>query len=77
MYANGRFGGSIPIVIKCHLKKQNITMKRGKLEAKSEYVIDYSYLLSINDGVDTDVAKYSFLVTIPTIILPLLSMKIS
>lgn len=58
-------------------EKAEITIKRRKLKAKSKYVIEYSYLLSINDGVDTDVAKYSFLVTIPTIILPLLSIKIS
>lgn len=36
-----------------------------------------AYFLSIKDGVETVVAKYSFFVAIPTINLPLLSMKIS
>lgn len=36
-----------------------------------------SYFLSMSDGDETDVAKYSFFVRMPMINFPLLSMKIS
>lgn len=52
-------------------------MMKTILNVKMSMMFEFSYFLSMRDGDETEVAKYSFFVTMATMSFPLLSMKIS